>query len=220
MEEKERRVIDRQASKLTIESRADGKEYIVGRAVVFGQLSQLLGWFKEQIDPRAFDECDMSDVVAKFNHDENFTLGRTPENLTIDVRADGLYYSIPVDTADPDHIKVRRKIERGDVRGSSFEFTVKPGGADWDTDPESGVEIRTVKKIARLYDVAPVVFPAYLQTDTSVAKRDFESVKEQRDGLKEEQRQSQQEQQNQQEKPVTVTPLSVYERQIQLLKQP
>jgi phage head maturation protease len=54
---------------------------------------------------------------------------------------------------------------------------VTPGGSDWETDPTSGVEVRTVKKIARLFDVSPVTFPAYLNTDTSVAKRSLEAYK-------------------------------------------
>lgn len=162
-------------SEFKVETRADGKKAIVGRAIVFNQLSQNLGWFREQIDARALDNCDMSDVVGLFNHDNNIVLGRTLSGtLTLEKRTDGLYYSIdPPKSAG----NIIESIERGDVRGSSFAFQVAPGGAEWDTDPLTGGDIRTVKKIARLLDVSPVTQPAYLQTNTDVAKRSLEEAR-------------------------------------------
>lgn len=178
--------------KVGIETRADGKEDIVGQAIVFNQLSQLLGgWFKEQIDPRALDECDMSDTCGLFNHNDDTILGRiTAGTLTLEAREDGLYYRIPYDPSDPDHVRVRAKIMRGDVRGSSFAFMIAPGGADWDTDPTTGTEIRTVKKIAILADVSPVVNPAYLQTSAGLGQRSLDLAKEEHDQFLAEKRQT------------------------------
>lgn len=182
--EKELRIID--GSQLSVETREvraeDGstvaRKVVTGRAVVFNQLSQNLGWFREQIDPRAFDGCDMSDCVALKNHDGNILLGRTPETLTLTVTPDGLdFVAYPPDTqAARDAVA---EIEAKMIRGCSFQFSVAPGGSDWDTDPETGGEIRTVKRIAKLYDVGPVTFPAYTQTNTDVAKRDYESARAQ-----------------------------------------
>lgn len=176
---KEKRIID--SSALQVETRGEGdakREVIVGCAIKYNVRSQLLGWFFEQIDERALDEADMSDVVALFNHDINQVLGRsTSGTLTLEKRSDGLYYVIdpPKSAAN-----LLESIRRGDVRGSSFQFTVAPGGADWDMDADTGAGVRTVKKIKRLYDVSPVVFPAYLDTDTEVAKRSYEEYKEER----------------------------------------
>lgn len=166
-----------------IENRADGKDYITGTAIVFGVRSQLLGgWFFEQIDARALDECDMSNVCGLFNHDDDTILGRTQSGtLTLEKTDSDLRYSILCDPTDPDHTRVMAKIRRGDVRGSSFAFMVAPGGADWDTDPVSGAEVRTVKKIAVLADVSPVVNPAYLQTSAGMGKRSLEAVKAEHD---------------------------------------
>ncbi|PRY10291.1 hypothetical protein CLV24_11419 [Pontibacter ummariensis] len=174
---KEKRILSN--SGLQVETRGEGdakREVIVGCAIKYNTRSQLLGWFFEQIDERALDEADMSDVVALFNHDINQVLGRsTAGTLTLEKRSDGLYYVIdpPKSAAN-----LLESIQRGDVRGSSFQFSVAPGGADWDMDPETGAEVRTVKKIKRLYDVSPVVFPAYLDTDTEVAKRAYEEYKQ------------------------------------------
>lgn len=181
MEEAERRVLN--INDFGIESRtitrADGQQQqvdvIVGKATPFNQYSQLLGWFKEQIVPAAFDSCDMSDVVCLKNHDNNLILGRTADTLTLEVRADGLYF-----VAYPPNTQTGRdtleEIRSKMIKGCSFQFSIAPGGSDWDTDPETGVEIRTIKKIAKLYDVGPVTFPAYLQTNTDAAKRDHESA--------------------------------------------
>jgi HK97 family phage prohead protease len=57
-------------------------------------------------------------------------------------------------------------IQRGDVTGMSFGFSVVPGGQDWGED-QDGMMIRTLTKV-RLYDVSPVVYPAYPATDVAV----------------------------------------------------
>jgi HK97 family phage prohead protease len=175
MENQEQEVRTLPDSSFKVEMRADGKKVIVGRAIVYNQLSQNLGWFREQIDAKALDNCDMADVVGLFNHDNNLVLGRTLSGtMTLEKKDDGLYYTIdPPKSA----ASIIESIERGDVRGSSFAFITAPGGADWDTDPATGGDIRTVKKIARLIDVSPVTQPAYLQTNTDVAKRSLDEAK-------------------------------------------
>ncbi len=171
---------------LFIESRAIGagveKDHIVGCAIKFGVRSQVLGWFVEIIDPAALDGADMSDVVALYNHNNDCILGRsTAGTLILEVRAgDGLYYSIPYDETDPDHVRVKRKIDKKEVTGSSFQFSIAVRGQEWDTDPATGVEVRTITKISKIVDVGPVTFPAYLDSSSEIgqrAKRDHDSAK-------------------------------------------
>ena len=61
-----------------IEIRSDNPESrtVEGLAVVFNRDANL-GWFTEEIDPRAFDNADMSDVVLNFNHDDSLLLAGT-----------------------------------------------------------------------------------------------------------------------------------------------
>ena len=68
-------------------------------------------------------------------------------------------------------------MKRGDITQSSFAFTVAED--DWSTD-DSGNNIRTIKKIDRLYDVSPVTYPAYnmAESDLVVAKRGLEQYKQ------------------------------------------
>jgi hypothetical protein len=152
---------------LTVETRADGKKTLRGHAAVFNQLSEDLGGFREQIAPGAFaDAVKTDDVRALFNHDANFILGRTvAKTLRLSEDARGL--AVEIDPPDTQAARdLMTSMERGDVTQMSFGFSVRPGGQDWAKDDEGRV-IRTLKKL-RLFDVSPVVFPAYPQTDIAV----------------------------------------------------
>jgi len=152
---------------LTIETRDDSKRIIRGHAAVFNQLSEDLGGFHEQIMPGTFAEAiERDDVRALFNHDANFVLGRTvSKTLRLSEDARGLAIEIdPPDTQTARDLLV--SMERGDITQMSFGFSVRPGGQDWAKD-DDGRTIRTLKKV-RLYDVSPVTYPAYPQTDVAV----------------------------------------------------
>ena len=164
-------------NELLVESRADGRTSIVGYAAVYNRLSLDLGGFKEEILPGAFDKIlgrqrGRQDVVALFNHDSNIVLGRTSSG-TLELSSDdkGLRYVVtpPVSRAD-----VLELIQRRDVRGSSFAFTVDKGGESFRTG-DDGKAVRQIREVSGLYDVGPVLVPAYPQTSASVAMRSYEA---------------------------------------------
>lgn len=147
-----------------------GKKNIVeGHAAVFGDLSEDLGGFREKILPGAFDNVLGDDVRAFFNHDPNFLLARSSSGtLKLGVDKKGLKYSFEVpDTSAGRDLLVSMK--RGDINQSSFAFTVEKDS--W-KDGEKGMEIRTIEKVGRLFDVSPVSIPAYpTANDLSIAQR-------------------------------------------------
>lgn len=153
------------------EIRVDRREkggLIVGHAAVFDRLSENLGGFREKIAAGAFDDVLSDDVRGLFNHDSNLLLGRSRAGtlrLNIDQRGLGYEIDAPDTTAGRDLLV---SLERGDVTQSSFGFTVADD--TWAEDRD-GTVIRTIRKLARLFDVSPVTFPAY--PDTDVAKREF-----------------------------------------------
>lgn len=157
---------------LTVERRAAGEApKIRGHAAVFGQLSEDLGGFREQIAPGAFATAiEQDDVRALFNHDPNFILGRN-RSKTLRMSEDSRGLAIEIDAPDTQTIRdlVLAPIERGDVSQMSFGFSLRPNGQDWAKN-DDGQVVRTLKNL-RLFDVSPVVFPAYPQTD--VAMRDL-----------------------------------------------
>jgi HK97 family phage prohead protease len=77
-----------------------------------------------------------------------------------------LVYEIdPPDTSAARDLLI--SIKRGDITQSSFGFSIAKGGDKWGDDRSSGTLIRTVLKVGKLYDVSPVSFPAYPQTDAA-----------------------------------------------------
>lgn len=166
---KERRAV-------SIEIRMDGMDegqtpIMRGHAAVFDRASELLcGCFRELIKPGAFTEAlKTSDVRALFNHNPDNILGRTSAGtLRLQEDATGLAIEIdPPDTMCSRDLQVSMK--RGDVREMSFGFTVADDGDEWTRDPDdSGNWTRTISKIERLYDVSPVTYPAYPETECAL----------------------------------------------------
>lgn len=160
MSKRERRIVTQ-----PLELRAaDGEpRRLVGYASVFNTETTIAGLFREQIAPGAFTRAvKEDDVRALFNHDPNFVLGRTASG-TLSVKEDdhGLRYeATPPDTQWARDLMV--SVERGDVSQSSFGFQVIR--EEW-TKPENRAELplRTILE-ARLFDVAPVTYPAYEET--------------------------------------------------------
>ncbi len=137
---------------------------IRGHAAIFNTLSQNLGGFVEKIAPGAFlESIAKDDIRALWNHDDSLVLGRnTAGTLTLVEDEQGLYVEItPPDTQiGKDAVTL---IQRKDVTQMSFGFLVPEDGDVWE---EMGYQnyVRTIVK-ATLFDVSPVTFPAYLQTD-------------------------------------------------------
>lgn len=157
---------------LTIETRDDGKPLIRGMAARYNVRSVDLGGFTEEIRPGAFDgvmRAEGRNVVGLFNHEQNFVLGtERAKTLRLAATDAGLGYEIDPPQTRQDVVEL---IQRGDVWGSSFAFTVERDGDEWTTD-EDGRHLRYIRAINGLYDVGPVLTPAY--GDTSVAVRSLE----------------------------------------------
>jgi len=156
-----------------------------GYAALFNTKSSDLGGFIERIDPHAFDGVNLEDgVVALFNHDPSLILARSGgANATLRLGTDerGLWYEFTPPNS-PNGQNLAEALRRGDITQSSFGFSIaRDNGDEWDwVEDEEGREhvFRTIKKIARLYDVSPVTYPAY--PDTTVAARSLEAVQKQR----------------------------------------
>jgi HK97 family phage prohead protease len=173
--------IERRTFKAELRKSGDGRK-IRGTAVVFNRRSENLGGYVEQIEPAAFDGCDMSDVRCLFNHDDNHVLGRTTSR-TLVLRRDGNGVNFDCDPPDTNCARdLITSMDRGDIDQCSFSFTVPPGGAVWSEDKAAGVTVRTVKKISRLYDVSVVTFPAYPQTSSEV-RTSAEILSERKNGM-------------------------------------
>lgn len=165
MEERERRVS--QHTELRVAQSDQSPPKIVGYAARFGSKADL-GGFVEQIAPGAFARAikDRQDVRALFNHDPNYVLGRTAAN-TLAMREDetGLWIEVtPPDTTWARDLMT--SISRGDVSQMSFAFAVR-GKDGHKFDKSQDPPVRTLLDVD-LFDVSPVTYPAYQDTQVSV----------------------------------------------------
>lgn len=151
-----------------IRATVDGDEArLEGHAAVFGVPSVDLDGFREIIDPGAFDEALEAgdDARALWNHDSNAVMARVHSGtLKLGKDETGLTVDFGVE-ADPWRREISQ-IERRDVDQMSFGFRLR--GPDRDASQDwavvDGKLIRTVLAV-ELFDVSPVAFPAYPQTD-------------------------------------------------------
>lgn len=166
--ERERRFISNQASGVTLRAQGDKPKTIEGYGARFNSETIIGLWFREIILPGAFaDSLKDGDIRVFFNHDANYILGRTSAGTaTVEEDSNGLRYSAtpPASRAD-----VVESIERKDVTGSSFTFTVEnDDDEEWDySETKKGMlPLRKIKR-ATLYETGPVAFPAYENTSVS-----------------------------------------------------
>ncbi|BFM41666.1 HK97 family phage prohead protease [Flavobacterium sp. CFS9] len=134
--------------------------------------------FEEEILPGAFDDVLNDDVRCLYNHDPNYVLARSKAGkgtLTLSVDGVGLKYAyktpnrgFAIDLADA--------IDEGDVSESSFSFLVAEEIWIYGDESKGILDKRQIVKFSRLFDVAPVTFPAY--PDTEVAQRCSTAYKE------------------------------------------
>ena len=167
----------------TVIARSEGENMpkeIGGIAAVINSVTDL-GYFEEVIERGAFDYALSKeyDIRCLFNHEAELILGRTKASTcNVFVNADGnLEYTWIPDYENPTHMSVVRSIMRGDITQSSFAFTIKE--QKWSESTKYGsMGKRTITMIEDLYDVSPVTYPAYADTEADarsvVALRDQE----------------------------------------------
>lgn len=165
----ERRFTPFQETELRVEP-SDAGQRIVGYVARFNSWSPVYGDFRERIAPGFFDAVLSNDVRGLFNHDPNFVLGRTTAG-TLRLASDNLGLLADVDAPDTSLIAdlVLSPIRRRDVTGASFSFTVAEDR--WDK-AQDGLWERTLLRAAELFDVGPVTFPFYPETDLAVRSLD------------------------------------------------
>jgi len=154
----------------TVHARAIGDgmpKEIGGIAAVVNSVTDL-GYFEEVITPGAFDYALSReyDIRCLFNHEAELILGRTKaDTCNVFVNADGnLEYTWIPDYENPTHMSVVRSIMRGDITQSSFAFTIKE--QTWTDSTKYGtMGKRTITVIDELFDVSPVTYPAYSETE-------------------------------------------------------
>ena len=154
-------------------SRDEGEPVkIKGHAAVFDKLSDPIMGFREKIAPGAFRKSirRKADVRALWNHNPDYVLGRTKSG-TLRLKEDDIGLAIEIQPPDTQWANdLVTTIERGDVDQMSFGFVVVK--EEWTEDHKKKETVRTLEEVD-LFDVSPVTFPAYPQTDVAVRAREI-----------------------------------------------
>lgn len=178
------------------EVRAENNEehgnVITGIPIVYGQRTDL-GWHDEIIEEGALSETDLRDVRFLVNHNvDMIPLARSRNNnanstMQMSVDENGMAIRVDLDTENnADARSLYSAVERGDISGMSFMFTVDKDS--WE-DLESEHPTRHIRSIGKVFEVSAVTFPAYSQTSITArglsealegAKESLESAKAER----------------------------------------
>ena len=144
--------------------------YLAGTPIVYNTTTDL-GWYNEVIDRGALDEADLKDVRFLINHNTDMVpLARSRNNnvnstMQLEVNDGGMNIRVDLDVDNnTDARNLYSAVERGDLDGMSFMFTVD---ADAWEDLESEHPTRHIEKLGKVFEVSAVTFPAYEATTIS-----------------------------------------------------
>ena len=151
----------------------ESNEMIVeGYATTFNDEYELCSYgntsLYEQVDKRAFDDCDMSDVIMQFDH-EGFVYARC-RNDTLKLEVDNRGLKVTANLGGTERGKqLYEDISKGYIDRMSFGFTIGATERTVKEDESTGrreIHVR-ITKINKLYDVSAVSIPANDMTELS-----------------------------------------------------
>lgn len=167
----------------TLELRALGGNTprLEGYAAVFDSPSEDLGGFVEYVRPGAFRRSLQSnriDPLALVHHMPHLVLGRrSAGTLKLSEDTRGLHFLVDLpDTSTARDLAV--SVERGDIRGASFAFTVADNGDRWELQ---GDKITRDLLDVDVHEITITATPAY--PDTEVARRALATLTTPRRGV-------------------------------------
>lgn len=150
----------------------DTRQIVHGYASTFNEPYELFEVdgtkYMEQIDARAFNNADMSDIIFQYNHEGRVFARQSNGTLTVSPDEHGLHI-----TADLGGTEIGRglyeEIKGGYTDKMSFGFRV--ASDKWEEqrqDDGTIFNIRTITGISKVYDVSAVSIPANDGTTISV----------------------------------------------------
>lgn len=154
--EKEVRLTSIDGFNIELRGEGDSEEMRVGGYPVVFDKETFIGFedrgFYESIDPRAFDNADMSDVCLRYNHSDNFMIMARTRNKSLSLtkdekglRMDGVL--IPTSFNKDMYLATRA----GLLTEGSYAYTVKKDDKERRSD---GFIHRRILEIGKVFDVS------------------------------------------------------------------
>lgn len=162
----------------------DGEKTVTGYATTFNQPYELYrdAWngnvyiVKEQVDPAAFEDTDMSDVIMQYNHEGRVFARVSNGTLELDPDEHGLHIRANLGGTEIGR-QLFEEIEGGYTTKMSFGFRVSKDKREQteEYNEETGTTtvtvLRTILGFSKLYDVSAVSLPA--NDATSISARNY-----------------------------------------------
>ena len=126
---------------------------------------------RERIEPTAFDEADMSDVVFLLDHTGRVYARTKNDTIKLSTDEKGLFSRTDLSKTTASR-SVYEDIEAGNYSQMSFAFTVEADRFEEKrAEGEKTVYTRIIDRIAKVFDISAVGFPANPTTNIGVATR-------------------------------------------------
>lgn len=170
----------------SFERRAEGDDErtVSGYATTFNQPYELYrdAWngvtyiVTEQVDPGAFDDTDLSDVIMQYDHEGRVFARTSNGTLELDADEHGLHIRANLGGTEIGR-QLYEEIDGGYTTKMSFGFRVgkdkreETRERDEKTGTETVTVLRTILAISKLYDVSAVSLPA--NDATSISARSW-----------------------------------------------
>lgn len=152
------------------EKRFDSDYYVEGYASTFNDPYMLYKFgdveYWEVIDPDAFRDCDMSDVIMQFDHVGRVFARMSNDTLIVEPQLHGLFMAADLGSTTSSR-GMFEDIDAGLITRMSWAFM-----PDWDSieevyDEEAKTFTSTIHRVTRIYDVSAVSLPADPNTEIS-----------------------------------------------------
>ncbi len=128
----------------------------------------------EVIEKKAFEGADMSDVIFNYNHCGRVYARTRNKSLKLEVKEDGLHMKAILMNDDEGHHQLFRDIKSGLIDKMSFAFVAEEKKREYIEQTDGpNIELCTVTKMRKIYDVSAVDIPAYDTTSISARSRFF-----------------------------------------------
>ena len=167
---------------------SDGQEQsysVRGYFCTFREQYELFPGYYEEIDPHAFDQCDISDVIMQVNHDGHVYARNRNGSLQITTDDHGGHCVADLSGSKRGREELYEAIDNGLIDRMSFGFTIADDGFEWEEDEDGTIHTR-ITKISKLFDVSAIAgFPANPGTEIS-ARSLHDSIIEARNKIVEE----------------------------------
>lgn len=124
--------------------------------------------YSERIDPTAFDDADLSDVVFRVDHEGPVFARTSAGTVQLDVDQHGLHNVTDLSRTARSR-ELFEDIAAGNYPKMSFAFTVAEDGDEYDR----ATHTRIIHRVAKVFDISPVSFPANPNTELSISTRDY-----------------------------------------------